>query len=242
MVDLVPIRFDAPLFSFGAPAVDRFRKTARFPALSMVTGLIGNALGVDHREAVYLNELQQSLTIGSRVERSGQTIRDYQTVDLSQPFMREGWTTRGAPESRGGGTSTSTHIRHRHYWCDSIVTTLVRVESAPDGVSPGTVLEALQHPERPLFIGRKSCLPAGPLAARDTLFSASSIRSGLASFPAHDRSDGSDQMFARWPASPDHLDEENVREITDTRDWRNQIHAGHRFVRQDTISLEDHSS
>ena len=45
MVDALLLRLDAPLMSFGAPMVDSNGVIQEFPALSMLTGLLGNALG-----------------------------------------------------------------------------------------------------------------------------------------------------------------------------------------------------
>lgn len=38
------LRFEAPLMAFGGVAVDERLPTSRFPGLSMVCGMIGNAL------------------------------------------------------------------------------------------------------------------------------------------------------------------------------------------------------
>jgi len=78
----IVLRFDAPLVSFGAPAVDQNGVVQPFPALSMLTGLIANALGWEHRESDKLDALQERLRYAARTDRRGEALLDYQTVDL----------------------------------------------------------------------------------------------------------------------------------------------------------------
>ncbi len=82
------LRFDAPLQGFGSVAVDDRRPVQEFPALSMLTGLLANALGYEHRDAVRLERLQSRVRYGSRCDRAGRKLSDYQTVDLGQPHDR----------------------------------------------------------------------------------------------------------------------------------------------------------
>ena len=49
MRDALILRFDAPLMSFGGPMVDHNGVVQDFPPTSLLTGLIGNALGYEHR-------------------------------------------------------------------------------------------------------------------------------------------------------------------------------------------------
>ena len=92
------LRFDAPLISFGAPMVDQNGVIQQMPALSMLTGLLGNALGLTHGDHGRLERLQERIRFGSRIDCAGEAISDYQIVDLGQPWMNvkaNGWTTRG---------------------------------------------------------------------------------------------------------------------------------------------------
>src|SRR5690606_26406243 len=69
---------------------------------------------------------------------------------------------RGSLGSTGNG---SPYIRQRYYRADARVIVALRLE--PSEVSPTLdgVASALDHPARPLFIGRKTCLPSAPLLA-----------------------------------------------------------------------------
>lgn len=60
------LRLEAPMMSFGDVSVDERGPTQAFPAKSMLTGLLGNALGYDHREAVKLESIQNRLNYAVR--------------------------------------------------------------------------------------------------------------------------------------------------------------------------------
>jgi len=102
LMNCLLLRFDAPLMSFGAVVVDQLNPTWRFPGTSMLAGLLGNAMGWDHRDTPMLQNLQQRLRFAARWDAEPEPLTDYQTVDLGQDFMvSTGWTTRGYREDRG---------------------------------------------------------------------------------------------------------------------------------------------
>lgn len=241
MTDILLLRFDAPLMSFGGVAVDEHGVTAPFPGLSLLTGLLANALGWDHRESSALERLQERIRCGARCDRPGEALEDYQTVDLGQAFLRHAWTTRGAPSSRGGGSaSTGTHIRHRHYWADSIFTIAVSLDPIAESPDVAELARALANPQRPLFLGRKPCLPAAPLLLGR--LNANSLREALvlAPMPEALRIRNPEQPCAAWwPADEDHpptLEGGRLIPVFDRRDWANQVHTGRRMVWAGTVS------
>ncbi|TCJ19792.1 type I-E CRISPR-associated protein Cas5/CasD [Parasulfuritortus cantonensis] len=227
------LRFDAPLMSFGGVMVDQHNVTDRFPGLSLFAGLFANALGWHHRDGERIGRLQERLIVASRWDLAGEAIRDYHTVDLGQEKMRHpGWTTRGLPEHREGGPDAryGTHQRYRHYWANGLLTTALALAEADVAPDLDALEAALRHPARPLFIGRKACLPAGPILA--------GRRSGdglLAILQAEPRAtcrvrNASGAMAARWPAELGRASEEQTHPVYDQRDWHNQWHAGSRLV------------
>jgi CRISPR system Cascade subunit CasD len=224
------LRLDAPLMSFGGVMVDQRGFTDAQPGASMITGLLANALGFDHSEAGRLQRLQDRLRIAVRSDRRGTEVTDYQTVDLSQEFMRRGWTTHGEPVSRGGGTAaTGTHVRHRHYWADAVCTVALELAPADESPTLDDLAQALQAPERPLFLGRKPCLPSRPLF--EGRVEAGSLYEALTRVPLDDRADPEAEAFpAWWPKDGEPTPADGGREVTasDRRDWRNQVHGGRR--------------
>lgn len=231
-MDMLILRFDAPLMSFGGVAIDQHGVTREYPARSMLTGLLGNALGYDHRDADLLQTLQSRVEYAVREDRRGKLLRDYQTVDLSQDFMQEGWTTRGEPQGRAGGESArqGTHIRLRDYLADAVYTVALAVEP-PDGEPALDLIEAaLCIPARPLFIGRKSCLPAEPIFL--CRLRTGSLHAALQEAPLSKRAEGN--RFRIWlPAGGPQV--RGALPVTDERDWTNQIHTGRRFILEDSI-------
>ena len=251
MIEVLLLRLDAPLMSFGAPVVDNYGFIQPYPALSMLTGLLANALGYRHGETARLERLQERLRYAVREDRSGRLLRDYQTVDLSQPFLQKecAWTTWGVLDvRRGGPAARSTHVRLRDYWADAIYT--VALTLAPPDESPtlADLEQALRFPARPLFIGRKPCLPAAPLFAGRV--QAPDLLTALQRTPLDARAFRRRTYRVWWQTHPDDPTPPGVHEtmrmpVSDTKDWANQIHTGGRWIATGEISFatadEDHA-
>jgi CRISPR system Cascade subunit CasD len=250
MIDVLVLRFEAPLMSFGDVAIDSKRPTRMFPTQSMITGLCANALGHGHHEPDRTGALQARIRFAARRDREGEMLRDYHTVDLGQKDSRgvywmadTGWTTHGAPECRGGDSKNrmGTHQRERFYLADAIYTVVLALSPSESEESPSleSLEAALQEPARPLFLGRKTCIPASPILVGRT--SASTLLSALSTAPLANRSTIRDgRVLAEWPDDGTETDILKSRRsaITDERDWANQIHVGRRFVREGMLTLE----
>jgi CRISPR system Cascade subunit CasD len=231
--------------SFGSPMVDHLGVIQPFPALSMLTGILGNALGWDHRNFERLDRLQESIRYASRADQQGRRITDYQTVDLDRDHMRArslsreeaargmlpsvAWTTWGRPIVRAGDSAAGTHQRYRDYWADAIHTVALSVDGN-EHVTNEEVVSALKSPARPLFLGRKCCLPARPVLLRTA---SGTLLSALARVPDAGRAS---QLPLHWPAwwfegEPAAPARSVAVPVTDERDWRNQVHVGRRTMR-----------
>ncbi len=245
--DLLILRLDAPLMSFGGVAVDQRRTTAEFPRLSMLAGLLGNALGYDHREARALDALQGRIRYAVRRDVVGERLTDFQTVALGDPHLVDtGWTTRGVGERRGGASSETTHIRYREYWADAVFTVAFTLEPRDEPPDLNAVEAALREPERPLFIGRKPCLPSCPLLVCRAM--APTLRAALEAHPrvraARAGREPAGPLLAWIP--PDEIESAIGREIpvVDERDWENQIVVGRRIMSETLVNPPeaDHDS
>lgn len=212
------------MMSFGAPIVSEEGRIQPYPALSMMTGLLANALGYDRSEAKRHERLQQALSYAVREDVPGEKIVDYQTADLGQPHLQAkskrdsvAWTTWGHLDQRGSGNTDTTNIRHREYWADAQYTIALHVED----MSAEVIEEALVRPERPLFIGRQTCLPS------ERLFLATVEAESLTEALQNSETIPDDVMPRRlWRESDDGTP------VTDARDWTNQIHVGERCVEE----------
>jgi CRISPR system Cascade subunit CasD len=238
-MDLLLLRLDAPLMSFGGPVVDNHGVIQDLPCLSTLVGLLANALGWEHGDAERLQRLQARLRFGVRRDRQGSRLADFQTVDLGQPFLAAGWTTRGAPEGRDGGDAkVGTHIRYRDYLADAVYTVALALEPADETPSLTDLEAALAEPERPLFIGRKCCLPAAPLLLGR--IEAESVRAALGrAEPLAKARRDEGPVAAWWPEEEAGGAASRVVAVTDERDWRNQIHVGRRLVRHGLVEIEE---
>lgn len=233
MIEALILRLDAPLMSFGATMVDRHGVIQDFPGLSMLTGLVANALGYRHRDVGRLMALQERLRFAARRDRRGERLVDFQTAYLGQEYLREGWTTRRAPESRGGETLDLTHIRNRHFWADAIFTVVLALEPPDESPTLGEIELALGEPARPLFLGRKACLPSGPLVVGRTTGASFLEIVENASGTGKRQDDG---RLAAWlPVEGDGGADGDMVSVTDERDWANQVHVGRRWVRATTV-------
>lgn len=225
------LRFDAPLMSFGSVVIDQHNKTDALPYRAMLTGLIANAMGLSRHDEATLASLQSRIRYAARRDRRGSTIVDFQTVDFSQSYMASnlGWTTRGRLEERkGGGASDGTHIRYRHYLADAIVTVALTLDPAEEEPSLSTISEALTFPARPLFLGRKTCVPSGPVFLGEV--EATSLRQALEEAPRSARADAG-KLQAVWHESEGRGGEDESRLFprVEDRDMANAIHVGRRI-------------
>ena len=142
--------------AWGGVAVDPRRPSDSYPRASALGGLLANALGWRHQDAERTTALQDALDYAVREDRPPQRTWDYQTADLSE---LSGWT-RWGPEKPGGGSATGTHILQKEYLADGAFTVALGLRPTSP-VSIDEVEEALARPARPVFLGRKSCVPAG---------------------------------------------------------------------------------
>ena len=227
------LRLDAPLMSFGGVVIDNFGVSDAWPSVSLLAGLIGNALGYRRTDGDALQDLQDRLVFACRADREGERLRDFQTADLKQ--NDKGWTTRGRPEGREGGGKTyfGMHIRHRDYWADRIVTVAMRLEPAEGEPALEWIANALSSPARPLFIGRKPCLPATPLFAGWS--DGMSALDAVSRFPVPDPEDadrgGEPRDYAAFAPVhdlPHPFVAERFREVrvSGKRNWSSDVHGG----------------
>jgi CRISPR system Cascade subunit CasD len=169
------------LQSWGEHSHFNERDTAAFPTRSGVIGLLAAALGRERGAAV--DDLAAvSLTV--RIDRPGVLLRDLHTVGGGLPAKATVTTAEG--KKRPGDTGTL--LTHRMYLADAVFTAAVAFPDDlddpdhpdhpdhPDRLdrpdAPGGLARecarALVEPRWPLFLGRRSCPPEGPLLLAHT--------------------------------------------------------------------------
>jgi len=232
------IRLQAPLIAFGGETIDNYGVIRDFPALSMVTGLMANALGWDRGDDTLHNRLQERMVMGARLEADGERLVDFQTAQLQA--NDKGWTTRGVAEERAGGAGSYSgpHLRYRHYHADMNVLVALRLKPPEETPTLDDLAAALDKPARPLFVGRKNCLPtdrlmAGWVEADDILSALQNAEPAL-----------SHNVRAQWPDGEGRLlDQQDRRQdVCDERNWTSGVHGGWRPVREGLLRFASHST
>lgn len=222
--------------AFGGIAIDQVGPVRDFPSASMIVGLLGNALGWHWRDRSMHQEMQNRLVFGARRESEGTVVTDVQNAQLAK--TDKGWTTRGTPEGRAGASYGAPHRRTREYHADLAVSVVVRLASEASAPTLATVADALASPARPIFIGRKPCLPARPLVAADD----SRWTTGATVYEALRAIPGKQELRALWPAGEGPESGEGVDRVVDMpdmRNWQAGYHAGWRRVVEGRLTPVD---
>lgn len=134
-VNTLLLRFSAPLQSWGDYSRFTRRDTRREPTKSGVVGLVAAALGRRREDDV---QDIAALEFGVRIDRQGTLLRDFHTAkNDSQAFISE-----------------------RYYLSDA----LFLVGLSGDAHLLSQIDAAIQSPVFPLFLGRRSCPPAGQVS------------------------------------------------------------------------------
>lgn len=221
------LRLAAPLMAFGGVAIDHVGPSRDYPSASALVGLFANALGWRREDRAEHQALQDRLVFGAlSVLPDGRNVplvvTDTQNVKLKK--SDRGWTTLGQPEGRAGATYDSPHRRRRDYLADHETRVVLRL-AGEDAPSVEDLADALERPARPLFIGRKSCLPAARLFAG--WVEAETTHAALVALGMSGR--------ALWPEEGDTPPGTMLRDLADLRNWHSGLHAGTRLVVEGAI-------
>ena len=225
------LRLRAPMAAFGGEIVDAHGVIRNMPAQSMLTGLLANALGWVRSMRAEHQALQERIVFGAVWERNIGLSRmtDYQTAQLGK--SDRAWTTRGAPAGRAGGAATyaGAHQRWREYHADPRMAVVLRLEPVDPAPTLDVLADALDRPARPLFIGRKCCLPSSRIFGGWV----EDAPNAHAALEAVAGSDGGGKL-AFWPEAEGPAGA-GRRTVTDERNWITGLHGGGRFVREGLI-------
>jgi CRISPR system Cascade subunit CasD len=213
------IRLTAPLMALQGPRIDGEPQSLPIPTRSLLTGLIGSALGYTRGDHAKLQALQDNMRVGVVVHRNGVEISDYQIADLGKPYMRGPmWSSGTSVADREGSQITGLRPQHRPYRADADMTAIVELD-AGSPVNSEQIIAALDQPAHPLFIGRSSCPPASKLA--DRIFDAVSLEAAVLEVA---RDHPGDIYLPAQAASPAWGD--IPLSIPGCRDWTSYRHAG----------------
>lgn len=156
-------QLQAPLASWGEPAVGEYRGSHGYPSESALIGLLGAALGVRREDEVAHAALRQGYGFAVGVQSTGKLLRDYHTAQVPGRTSLKGRPHGNRrDELRIPKDELNTILSTRDYRQDAAC--LVAVQAGPESPHPLDVLAgALRKPRFVLYLGRKSCPPAAPL-------------------------------------------------------------------------------
>lgn len=135
------LRLAGPLQSWGDSSRFVQRSTRQEPTKSGVIGLIAAAQG---RHRVDPIEDLAQLAYGVRTDQPGQLVRDFQTAQQWQTPKKD-------------GSVTSLPLSYRYYLADAVF--VAGIEA--DRMLLEGIHDAIMSPAFPLYLGRRSCPPAG---------------------------------------------------------------------------------
>lgn len=164
-MDFLVFQLQAPLSSWGEPAVGEYRGTAEHPSQSALIGLLGAALGLLREDDAAHAALRDSYGFAVARLSAGRLLRDYQTAQVPPRSVLKGRpsSTRRA-ELSVPKSDLGTILSTRDYRQDAA--SLVAIACRPGGQSAHALpdlAQALRTPRFTLYLGRKACVPGGPL-------------------------------------------------------------------------------
>lgn len=229
------LALEGPLAAYGAEMVDARGPVRDWPGASVLTGLLANALGYTRGERQAHARLQERLRFAIRIDRGGTRLRDFQTAKLEKDD--KGWTTRGEPEGRKGATYDTPHIRERDYFADLALTVALALDPPDETPDLEVLALALERPARPVFLGRKPCLPSRPIHAG--MIEADDALHALILHPttAEDAAEDPEIIqLAHQGASAWSQEGFETMFVTDERNWISGVHGGERIFLRGTAA------
>lgn len=128
------LKLAGPLQSWDTSSKYNLRMSGREPSKSGVIGLIAAAMGRGRDESI--SDIS-SLKFGVRIDQEGKLLHDFHTAH----------------------STARSYVTHRYYLADAVF--LVGLEG--DEKFLKSIESALRSPVYPLFLGRRSCPPAGEI-------------------------------------------------------------------------------
>lgn len=158
-------RLHGAMCSWGDIAVGENRPSNSYPTRSAVLGLVAAALGIRRTDTQRMEELFRSVHYAVRIDKAGTLLTDYQTVQVPGSGRHERpYESRREELSVVSKHDLNTILSRREYLCDAMYTIALWLDRDNALITLGDIAESLRRPVFPLYLGRKSCPPALPLA------------------------------------------------------------------------------
>lgn len=164
--DFLVFQLQGALASWGDVAVGEFRGTRDDPGAAALAGLLGAALGVDRADEAAHAALRDGYAWAVGTLEAGTLLRDYHTAQVSgrSDLKNRPHRTRrdelAVPKPALNTILSTRDYRQGGAW----LACAQAKDGAPHGLAK--LAAALREPRFVLYLGRKSCPPAAPLAPR----------------------------------------------------------------------------
>ena len=172
MAELIMLRLEGLLQSWGEATAWDQRGTANFPTKSAIVGLLACAMGME-RNSPEIPLLSGAVSIGIRADRQGILLSDYQTIH-------------GMPKIiKADGSERDDAIVSPHWYLQD-ASFLVVIQTAK--AWRNRIREAMAAPAWCMYLGRKNCVPSRPVW--DGIHSEySDIKDAIRRYPLAERTD-----------------------------------------------------
>ena len=154
----------APLAAWGDVAVGAYRGTREHPGASALLGLLGAALGLRRDDEPAQAALRDGYAFAVGTVTNGQLLRDYHTAQVPSRSDLKGRPHRtrrdelSVPRQALNTILSTRDYRQGGSWA-------VAAQALPAApYSLADLAQALREPRFVLYLGRKCCPPASPLA------------------------------------------------------------------------------
>ena len=175
-------QLQAPLASWGDVAVGQYRGSRDAPGNAAIVGLLGAALGVLRSDEPAHAALRDSYGFAVGTVAAGQLLRDYHTAqvpgrsDLKDRPHRTRRDELSVPKHKLNTILSTRDYRQNAAWAVAVQA----LPGAPHNLA--ALAQALREPRFVLYLGRKCCPPAAPLAPQ--VRDADSAHAALAAYLA----------------------------------------------------------
>ncbi len=175
-------QLQAPLAAWGDVAVGQYRGSREHPGASALIGLLGAALGVVREDEAAHAALRDGYAFAVGVVSSGQLLRDYHTAQVPGRSDMKGRPHRTRRDELSlPRHELNTILSTRDYRQDGAWAIAVQAQAGASHTLPA-LAQALREPRFVLYLGRKCCPPAAPLAPK--VADAESAHAALAAYLA----------------------------------------------------------
>jgi len=161
MKEYLLFRLYGPMAAWGDIAVGEQRPSHGHPSKSAIIGLLAAALGIRRDEEEKHNKLNLDVGFAARVDASGEILRDYHTTQVPSQTRNKVFYTR---HDELAAEKLNTILSQRDYRTDACYTVALWLNTGSATGSLQLFERALRKPKFVLYLGRKSCPLALPLA------------------------------------------------------------------------------